>query len=53
MKITINLTNHEANHLKINHTFYNACNDVASIMTKVQNEVRKIFSKEAKNGRRS
>jgi hypothetical protein len=39
MKITINITNHEANHIK-EHTFYDCCGEVDDIMRKVQKKVK-------------
>ena len=38
MKITINLTDEEVDHLK-DHTFYNNCSEVEYVMLKVQKAI--------------
>jgi hypothetical protein len=43
MKITINLTNKEIEHIK-NHTFYDSCDCVDNIMRKVQKESNKKYN---------
>ncbi len=42
MRIAINLSKDEANHIKSPHTFYDSCSEVESIMRKVQGEVDKL-----------
>ena len=42
VKIIINLSKKEINHIYPNHTFYNECDDVRKIMKKIQKECKKM-----------
>lgn len=49
MKIEINLTKREYNHILPTHDFYDCCSEVSDIMKKVQNAVvKKLKEKEKK-----
>lgn len=41
MKITINLTSEEVEHIYPEHDFYDCCSEVEQIMIKVQKEIEK------------
>ena len=45
MKIIINLTKKEMNHLKVPHTFYDECNYACSVLYKIQKEIDKKLNK--------
>ena len=45
MKITINLTKKEMEHLLPEHTFYDCCGYVQDIMIKIQKECKKQLGK--------
>jgi len=49
MKITINITKKEAEHLKSPHTFYDSCGEADDCLRKVQKEIDKILKSHDKN----